>query len=104
MIEVLYHRERHRLTVKGHAGSGEKGHDLVCAAASILAYTLGQAVIQSSVALDKVIKLEEGDAEISCTPQVRFKNTLTLVFDTICTGFDILAQQYPENIKYSVLG
>ena len=40
MIDVTYDRKRLILKVKGHAHSGEAGHDLVCAAASILVYTL----------------------------------------------------------------
>ena len=40
MITVIYHRDLNRVTVEGHAQSGEVGHDLVCASASILVYTL----------------------------------------------------------------
>ena len=40
MILVTYYRSYNRLTVEGHAHSGEPGKDLVCASASILAYTL----------------------------------------------------------------
>ena len=35
MITVVYHRDRNRVSVEGHAQSGEVGHDLVCASASI---------------------------------------------------------------------
>ena len=40
MITVVYHRDRNRVEVEGHAYSGEAGHDLVCASASILTHTL----------------------------------------------------------------
>ena len=107
MIEAVYNRRYHRLTVKGHAGSGEKGHDLVCAAASILVYTLAQSVMGAELerkVRDVKVKANEGDAEIRCTPVHAFKNVMTLIYDSVCVGFDILAQQYPENIKYEVLG
>lgn len=44
MLYVRYDKKRdvHRLRVKGHAGYARKGEDIVCAACSILAYTLGQ--------------------------------------------------------------
>lgn len=107
MIEVKYHRKYHRVTIKGHAGSGEPGHDLVCASASILAYTLASSVMNAEIeklVRDAVINLEEGNAEISCKPVNRMKAIHTLVFDSICAGFDILAQKYPNNISYDVLG
>ena len=28
----------------------------------------------------------------------------TLAFDTICAGFELLAQSYPENISYEIRG
>ena len=37
MIHATYYRKYNRLTVTGHAGSAEHGHDLVCASASMLA-------------------------------------------------------------------
>ena len=32
------------LSIKGHAGAAEEGHDIVCSSVSILAYTLAQYV------------------------------------------------------------
>lgn len=46
MIDVIYDRKRLIVKVKGHAQSGEAGHDLVCAAASILVYTLSANVTE----------------------------------------------------------
>lgn len=107
MIEATYHRQYHRLTLTGHAGSGEYGHDLVCAAVSALAYTLGVAVINAETAgqlREKTVKLESGDVEIACKPINRWKSVTTVIFDSVCAGFDLLAQQYPENMHYEVLG
>lgn len=105
MIAVVYHRGIHRVTVEGHAQSGEKGHDLVCASASILAYTLAAFVsnIESaSMTKDHTLSLKEGNALIECKVPVQYKGSVTLAFDTICAGFDILAQQYPDNISYEI--
>ena len=44
MILITYYRDIPGIGVFGHAESGESGHDLVCAAASMLVYTLGQYV------------------------------------------------------------
>ena len=106
MIKATYYRGKHRLTVEGHAGSGEAGHDLVCASASILTYTLASFVSNLSDAGQvkaKVIKLDEGDARVSCKTNVKHKSAVTLVFDSICAGFELLAKNYPENITYEIL-
>lgn len=105
MIQVVYHRAYHRVTIEGHAYSGEPGHDLVCASASILTYTLADRVIHlaaSKQAREPVTKLEVGKAEISCNPSHRFKAAATLIFDSICAGFELLAAQHPQNISFEI--
>ena len=107
MINVVYHRDLHRVSVRGHANSGEVGHDLVCASASILACTLAVFVDNMKNAGQvryPTIKLDEGDALICCDPPKRYKGTITLVFDSICGGFELLAQNYPDNISYEIRG
>lgn len=103
MIHVTYHRKHHRITVTGHALSGEKGHDLVCAAASALTLTAAANVagfVNQGNGRDQVLKLNEGDAEISCVPVHRMKNVATLIMDTIATGYELLQAHYPENLEY----
>ena len=107
MITVVYHRDRNRVTVDGHAQSGEVGHDLVCASASILAHTLATLVENMEEAGQTrypTIELEEGHALIYCSVANRYKPTVTFAFDAICAGFDLLAQSYPDNISYEIRG
>lgn len=107
MIEVTYHRTYHRITVKGHAQCGEQGHDLVCAAVSGLVLTAAENVasfVAQGNARDPVVKLQEGDAEITMTPSRKMKSVATLMLDTICTGFQVYESLYPENIRFEVLG
>ena len=107
MIEVTYYREHNRLTVTGHARSDEYGKDLVCAAVSALALTLGANVGYLS-AKDYVtahtVRLEPGDAEISCNPRTRYRDSVKQVFMSVCVGFEILADKYPSYISYTVRG
>ena len=106
MIKVVYDRTVPSVTMNGHAGSGEKGHDLVCAAVSILTFMLASIVegaergtqIQSATA-----ELNDGEALISCEPIGNYSYPIKLIFDTICTGFDILAEEYPENVSYELI-
>ena len=48
MIRVTYEPREHRLRVEGHALAAPAGEDLVCAAASALAWTLVRAAIKRS--------------------------------------------------------
>ena len=105
MIEAIYYRKYNRLTVTGHAGSAEPGHDLVCASASMLAYTLAANVANmadNGQVREPIVKMDEGDTEISCKPRHNLKASVTLVFDSVCVGFELLAHDYPEYIKYEI--
>ena len=78
MIQAVYYRRYNRLTVTGHAGAAEPGHDLVCASASILAYTLAANVANmadNGQVREPIIKTMEGDTEISCKPRHNLKRT-----------------------------
>ena len=106
MIQVVYHRSYHRVTVEGHAQSGDPGHDLVCAAASALAYTLAGNVANLAdhgQAKKPTMELSVGKAEIVCSPVSRFRATVTMIFDAVCVGFELLAAHYPDYITYEIL-
>lgn len=107
MIEVIYYREHNRVTITGHAHSDEYGKDLICAAVSALALTLSANVRNlhaRGYVQDAVIKLEPGDAEISCQAKELFQGSVRQVFMSVCVGFEILADKYPEHISYCVRG
>lgn len=107
MIHVTYYREYNRVTVEGHAGAGPEGHDLVCAAASAIALTLAGNVsyMEAQEAVhDTIIRLDEGNAEIQCTPYRRYKASVEQIFRAVCVGFELLATKYPEHISYVVRG
>lgn len=106
MITVTYDRNHSSISVKGHAGSGESGHDLVCASVSILVYTLAVNVnsLKANGTANKIkIKTDSGDSAIMCRTIPEFKSVTMLVFNTICAGFELLAHQYPQNIKFIVI-
>ena len=105
MIQVTYYRRYNRLTVTGHAGSAEPGHDLVCASASMLAYTLAANVANmadNGQVREPIMNMEVGNTEISCNPRHNLKASVKLVFDSVCVGFELLAHDYPEYIKYEI--
>lgn len=102
MINVKYDRENLVLKMKGHADAGKAGEDIICASASMLAYTLAQNVLfleKAGVAKNVNIILEEGNALVSCSPAEE-KETLLCTYDAITTGFVLLQGNYPDNLKF----
>lgn len=107
MIEVIYWKDHNRVTVKGHAGSDEKGKDLICAGASALAVALGANVARlchEGYASEQLVRLTPGDAEISCKPKIRYRLSVQQIFQAVCVGFEMLARQYGEFISYECRG
>jgi uncharacterized protein YsxB (DUF464 family) len=106
MIKVVYDRTIPSVTMEGHAGSGEKGHDLVCAGASILACTLASLVKSMDEGVQvhsSSVELTDGGALISCEPTEDHFHSVRLMFDTICAGLDILAHEYPDNVSFTLV-
>lgn len=105
MIHVTYYRTYNRVTIEGHALSGEPGHDLVCAGASTLAYTLaanvGNLEANGNVR-DVIVSMEPGKAEISCRPRNGAKAVAQRIFEAICVGFEIMASNYGDYISYEI--
>ena len=107
MIEAVYHKRYCRLKVTGHACSAEAGKDLVCAGASTLAVTLATNVrflAEMGYVREPIIELESGNALIQCSPVPKYRKSVLQVFNSVCVGFEALAKQYPEYIRYEVRG
>ena len=91
------------MTLKGHAGAAPKGEDLICSAATMLAYTVGQAV-QFMYTSDKLkkkpkIHITDGEATIIATPTEEAYAEALLAFWVAQCGAHVLARNYPENVK-----
>lgn len=107
MIRIVYDRGEHSVRIRGHAGSGEAGHDLVCAAVSILAYTLASYIMnmeKDGAATHATATLRSGEAEIACTPIPERRGEITRVMDALCEGFAILKESYGANVGYERVG
>ena len=110
MIKVKYAYDRDKrecsLTVKGHAGQAEVGQDIVCASASILAYTIAQVIKAMDYHGDLVetptIKLESGDATIVCRAKDDYLFAeLMQDFFVIRTGYTLLGLNYPLYVDFT---
>lgn len=96
------------LTVKGHSEQSEVGHDIVCASASILAYTVAQIVttMQNEGKLKKkpTIRLESGDAVITCKPSRPHYAEALHTFSVAQVGYVLLEHNYPDYVKLTQFG
>ena len=97
------------LSVEGHAGAGDEGHDLVCASASILAYTVAQVVTTMEHHGDLVgkacIEFNEGDASIvlRCKNDEIYAEALHTFF-VAKTGYSLLAHNCPQYVELKTVG
>ena len=97
------------LHVKGHAGQNAPGNDIVCASASILAYTLAQNIKiseeQGNLKYSPKIKLKEGDSIITCRAKdLESFNEVLHTFLVIQTGYVLLAHNYPQYVAVEMFG
>ena len=91
------------MTLKGHAGAAPKGEDLICASATMLAYTVAQAVQfmheQGKLKKKPKISLREGSATIIATPNEDDYAEALHTFWVAQCGVHVLAHNYPQNVK-----
>ncbi len=107
MIKVKYNRTYNRVIVLGHAESAPKGEDLVCSAASILIHTLAANVghmEEAHICTKGMADIKEGFAKVSCKAVRGYENTVASTFQSVCVGFEILADKFPENISFKIWG
>ncbi len=105
MISVVFDSDREgrklSLSVKGHAGQSVPGEDIICASASILAYTVAQIVKamddHGDLAETPTVRLDSGDAEITCTAKDDdlYAEAMHTYFIAE-VGYSLLAFNYPD--------
>lgn len=82
------------LTVKGHAGYGEYGKDIVCAAVSTLVSTLACYLTNSKTAL---LRFEEGYGELRSSDKKDHE-----FFFFVFEGIKRISELYPKNVSVSI--
>lgn len=96
------------LCIKGHAGAAEIGQDIVCASASILAYTAAQLVKDYSASgklkHKPTIFLKKGSSTVTCAPKEEYYNEVKHTFFVVQTGLNLLAHNYPQYVTLTKFG
>ena len=91
------------MTIKGHAEAAPKGEDLVCASATMLAYTVAQAVQfmneQGKLKKKPKIRITDGEAVVIATPTEEAYAEALHTFWVAQCGIHVLSHNYPQNVK-----
>ena len=91
------------LKLTGHAGAANKGQDIVCSAASILAYTVAQTMeyMHAEGGLRKKPRIEfaDGDATIVAKPKDDSYAEALHTFFVAQVGYSLLAHNYPQFVE-----
>ncbi len=102
MIKARFYTEGENIGMElsGHAGQAKKGKDIICASASMLAYTVAQ-TIRFMFEEDKLlgepqITLEDGHALIEARPKEEHYAEALHSFFVGQVGFHLLAHNYPQ--------
>ena len=94
------------LNMYGHAEGGAYGHDLICAAATTLVYTLAQVVTnmdeRGELKEAPVIHIAQGEALINFRPREPERGRITM--EVLQAGLGCLAHNYPQNISLYFIG
>lgn len=102
MTRVFYDREGLCLRMKGHAGAGEAGGDLVCAALSMLMMAIERRAVEMSGRFRPVICRGAGCFMIQCAPEERDEGLCRESFDTIAAGVAALSENRPEYVSLTL--
>jgi uncharacterized protein YsxB (DUF464 family) len=91
------------MTLKGHANAAPKGEDLICASATMLAYTVAQAVQfmheQGQLKKKPKIHIKDGEATVIATPtEDAYAEALHTFWVAQC-GIHVLTHNYPGHVR-----
>ena len=112
MIKVTFTQNKDSdsiiLKVEGHAGMDNKGHDIVCSAASILTYTIAQYLqyIYERGGLQKKphIVTNDGDALVVAKPTEEYMAEVLNAYFVAEVGYSLLAHNYPQYVELNMFG
>lgn len=102
MTNIKIDKLNNRLIVEitGHAGYNP-GNDIVCSAISMLTSTLSQCIIDEemygNVTVD-YMSLQDGNVNMDFNYIDSAEDKINTIIDTLYTGYELLAEQYPDYV------
>ena len=84
-----------KISILGHAMYDEYGKDIVCASVSTLVISTVNNILSIN---DKTIKVEQNDSKI-IIEYILKDNIIDILINNMISNLNILANNYPKNIK-----
>ena len=109
MIKAVLYREGKDLTgcrLEGHSGWADSGHDIVCAAASILGCTCVNALESVCGVIPEITEYNEQKAMLAfeLPEMTEEKNSKAqILMGALRQGLDDLSAEYPQNVTLSII-
>ena len=109
MITAVLYREGENLTgcrLEGHSGWADSGHDIVCAAASILGCTCVNALESVCGVIPEITEYNEQKAMLAfeLPEMTEEKNSKAqILMGALRQGLDDLSAEYPQNVTLSII-
>ena len=107
MITAVLFREGDNLTgcrLEGHSGRSRAGHDIVCAAVSILGCTCVNALESVCGIIPTVTQNDEGILTFNLPPMTEEENgKAQILMKALKQGLDDLTAEYPQNVTLSII-
>ena len=101
MTKILFEPEALHLRIEGHAGSAEKGEDIVCAGVSALGYTLLLEAGREEFGAEIESDVRDGLLDVKCSPSGEWEAEMCLyMLEIIAGGLELIAHQYPAFAEY----
>ena len=94
---VFKGKDLESLTIKGHAGAGAYGHDLVCAATSAVTFGALNAIDDIDSSFDYEIEQESGYVKL--TPKGPISEHDSVVLETLILQLKTIEASYPQAIE-----
>ncbi len=111
MLKIHFWQEKDKgsvhMKVKGHSNTAPRGEDLVCASATMLVYTVAQAMTfmyeQGQLEEKPKLKIREGKAVIVAKPKEDYLAEVLHTFWVAQCGAHVLACNYPDFVSLNHL-
>ena len=107
MITAVLFREGDNLTgcrLEGHSGRSYAGHDIVCAAVSILGCTCVNALESVCGVIPVVAQNDEGILTFNLPAMTEEENgKAQILMKALKQGLDDLTAEYPQNVTLSII-
>lgn len=94
-------RQCYSIEAYGHADYATDGEDIVCASVSMLIYTLARRL--EDLGYDFIAEFNGGDAFVGFTNEGPAIMSTRYAFETIESGFRLLAETYPGHVSLDVV-